>query len=90
MFSSRSADLVRMLGKLGCALSLGASMLSTSLQAQAQVPAGNPIRLLVGFPAGAGTDAIARTLAKNSRTNWGCRWWWRTAPEPVDKSRHRP
>jgi len=71
MFSSRSADLARMIGKFGCALSLGASLLSTSLQAQAQAPNGNPIRLLVGFPAGAGTDAIARALGEKLKDELG-------------------
>ena len=71
MFSSRSADLARAFCKFGCALSLGASLLSISLQAHAQVPNGNPIRLLVGFPAGAGTDAIARTLGEKLKDELG-------------------
>lgn len=62
MFSSRSVSLVRTLGKLGSALSLGACLLASSLQAQAQ--SSNAIRLLVGFPAGAGSDAIARMLSE--------------------------
>ncbi|WP_374669227.1 Bug family tripartite tricarboxylate transporter substrate binding protein [Ramlibacter sp.] len=40
----------------------GLIALATGL-AQAQAPAPNTVRLLVGFPPGGGTDAIARTLA---------------------------
>jgi tripartite-type tricarboxylate transporter receptor subunit TctC len=34
-------------------------------------PAGTPIRLLVGFPAGGGTDVIARTLAEKLKDQLG-------------------
>ena len=38
--------------------------LSGAVLAPAQAQSGTPIRLLVGFPAGAGSDAIARTLGE--------------------------
>jgi tripartite-type tricarboxylate transporter receptor subunit TctC len=46
---------------LGAAVSLG----SAGLPAAAQMPGSQaPLRILVGFPPGGGTDAIARTLAE--------------------------
>jgi len=69
MFLSRSTGLARTLGKFGAILSLGACVLASPLQALAQ-PSG-PIRLLVGFPAGAGTDAIARTLGEKLKDELG-------------------
>jgi tripartite-type tricarboxylate transporter receptor subunit TctC len=46
---------------LGAAFSLG----SAGLSAAAQMPGSQaPLRILVGFPPGGGTDAIARTLAE--------------------------
>ncbi len=39
--------------------------------ALAQTPTGQPIRLLVGFPAGAGTDAIARILGEKLKDELG-------------------
>jgi len=52
---------------LRCA-ALGAFVFSGLAQAQAQTGA---IRLLVGFPAGGGTDAIARTLADKLKDELG-------------------
>ena len=50
-------------------VSLGVQMLlalglSGAALAPAHAQSGTPIRLLVGFPAGARTDAIARTLGE--------------------------
>ena len=39
--------------------------------ASAQPPSNTPIKLLVGFPAGAGTDAIARTLGEKLKDELG-------------------
>ena len=39
--------------------------------ASAQTPSNAPIKLLVGFPAGAGTDAIARTLGEKLKDELG-------------------
>jgi tripartite-type tricarboxylate transporter receptor subunit TctC len=56
---------MRPLRAWGTALALGASLLGN---AWAQ---GAPIRILVGFPAGGGTDAIARTLADKLKDQLG-------------------
>lgn len=50
----------RVVRTVGIALTLGASLLGGPVQAQGST---TPIRILVGFPPGGGTDAIARTLA---------------------------
>jgi tripartite-type tricarboxylate transporter receptor subunit TctC len=50
----------RALRAVGVTLALGASLLGGTAQAQGST---TPIRILVGFPPGGGTDAIARTLA---------------------------
>ncbi|WP_444814684.1 Bug family tripartite tricarboxylate transporter substrate binding protein [Variovorax flavidus] len=47
-----------------------AGLLAAGGMALAQ-PAGAPIRLLVGFPAGGGTDVIARTLAEKLKDQLG-------------------
>ena len=46
------------------AISVGLFMAAAGLCSLAQAQSGTPVRLLVGFPAGAGTDAIARTLGE--------------------------
>ena len=58
MVISRCARALRALGVM---LALGASLLGGPVQAQGS---NNPIRILVGFPPGGGTDAIARILAE--------------------------
>ena len=45
--------------------------LLTAFASLAQAQTGTPIKLLVGFPAGAGTDAIARTLAEKLKDELG-------------------
>lgn len=57
----------RLLRKLGVALVLGAGLLAAG-HAQAQ---SDTVRLLVGFPAGGGSDAIARTLAEKLKDQLG-------------------
>ncbi|WP_068683093.1 MULTISPECIES: Bug family tripartite tricarboxylate transporter substrate binding protein [unclassified Variovorax] len=52
------------------ALGLAAGVASLAGLAQAQQQ-GAPIKLLVGFPAGAGTDAIARTLGEKLKDQLG-------------------
>lgn len=51
-------------------IALGAFLLAGAA-AQAQAQANTPIRILVGFPAGGGTDAIARVLADKLRDQLG-------------------
>ncbi|MEK8046462.1 Bug family tripartite tricarboxylate transporter substrate binding protein [Ideonella margarita] len=50
---------------------LAAAALATCSLAHAQVPAGKTVRVLVGFPAGGGTDAIARILAEQLKDELG-------------------
>jgi tripartite-type tricarboxylate transporter receptor subunit TctC len=57
MAFSRWARAVR---AIGITFALGASLLGGPVQAQGS---STPIRIMVGFPPGGGTDAIARTLA---------------------------
>src|SRR5689334_8791546 len=69
--SKRSRKMVsfqwmRPLRAWGTALALGASLLGNTWAQSA-----TPIRILVGFPAGGGTDAIARTLADKLKDQLG-------------------
>ncbi|VTU31207.1 Bug family tripartite tricarboxylate transporter substrate binding protein [Variovorax sp. RA8] len=65
MFSTRMPRASRRVFALG----LAAAVAGLAGLAQAQQQA--PIRLLVGFPAGAGTDAIARTLGEKLKDQLG-------------------
>lgn len=49
-----------------CVFTIGTALLASSVQAQT-----GTIRLLVGFPAGGGTDVIARTLAEKLKDQLG-------------------
>ncbi len=66
MFSTRMPRASRRVLALG----LAAALAGPAGLAQAQQQ-GAPIRLLVGFPAGAGTDAIARTLGEKLKDQLG-------------------
>ncbi|MFO1337341.1 MAG: Bug family tripartite tricarboxylate transporter substrate binding protein [Burkholderiaceae bacterium] len=53
------------------ALALAATVVAGPAAAQAGPLAGKTVRLLVGFPAGGGTDAIARVLAESLKDELG-------------------
>ena len=53
------------------ALSVGLFAAALGMAGLAQAQSGTPIRILVGFPAGAGTDAIARTLGEKLKDELG-------------------
>lgn len=64
-FSTRSAHPVRR------ALAASLFVVAAGISGLAQAQGGAPIKLLVGFPAGAGSDAIARTLAEKLKDELG-------------------
>ena len=66
MFSTRMPRASRRVVAVGLAVAVAG--LAGLAQAQQQ---GAPIKLLVGFPAGAGTDAIARTLGEKLKDQLG-------------------
>jgi len=70
MFCSRWMAAAPRTSRRVLALGLAAAVAGFSGFAQAQQQ-GAPIRLLVGFPAGAGTDAIARTLGEKLKDQLG-------------------
>ncbi len=53
------------------ALAVGALSISTIAQAQAKSWPDKPVKLIVGFPPGGGSDAIARIIAINLSQMWG-------------------
>ena len=64
MFESSSAvGAIGVFGLLRRTFALGVLLTAAGLS-HAQAPSTAPIRILVGFPAGAGTDAIARMLGE--------------------------
>lgn len=56
---------------LMCAFVLGATSISTGAIAQAKAWPDKPIKLIVGFPPGGGSDAIARIISINLSQMWG-------------------
>ena len=48
-----------------------AALLLTSTAARAQDYPNKPVRIIVGFPAGAGPDIVARLLAQKLSDGWG-------------------
>ena len=50
----------------GVRMAVASAFMVTAVQAQT-----GPVRILVGFPAGGGTDAIARTLADKLKDQLG-------------------
>ena len=56
---------------LMCAFVLGATSISTGAIAQAKTWPDKPIKLIVGFPPGGGSDAIARIISINLSQMWG-------------------
>ncbi|MDP9899977.1 tripartite-type tricarboxylate transporter receptor subunit TctC [Variovorax ginsengisoli] len=70
MSASKNSSSFRKFRRLGMAGALGACLLAGALPA-AFAQGGTPLRLLVGFPAGAGSDAIARTLGEKLKDQLG-------------------
>lgn len=69
-----------------CSALLSTAALAGSPAAWAQ--AEPPVHLLVGFPAGGGSDAIARLLAEKLQAELGTApCWWTTGPAPAGRSR---
>ncbi|HWI82157.1 Bug family tripartite tricarboxylate transporter substrate binding protein [Ramlibacter sp.] len=58
---------IRALRAVGLSLALGASLLGGTAHAQGS----SPVRILVGFPPGGGTDAIARLLGEKLKDQLG-------------------
>jgi tripartite-type tricarboxylate transporter receptor subunit TctC len=54
-----------------CAFAFGAISISTGALAQAKSWPDKPIKLIVGFPPGGGSDAIARIISINLSQMWG-------------------
>ena len=44
----------------------------------------HPVKVVVGFSAGGGTDVAARVIAQKLTEATGRPSWWRTGPAPAD------
>ena len=71
MIQSKYAGSLFARALLVCAFALGASSISTGALAQAKAWPDKPIKLIVGFPPGGGSDAIARIISINLSQMWG-------------------
>ena len=79
-------DLTRRATLLGALLAT-AGLAALPAVAQAQAWPSKPIRLIVGFAPGGGTDIVARALAPKMSEILGRRWSSRTGPAPPARSR---
>jgi tripartite-type tricarboxylate transporter receptor subunit TctC len=71
MIQSKSAGSIFTRVLFLCAFAISAISISTSAFAQAKTWPDKPIKLIVGFPPGGGSDAIARIIAINLSQMWG-------------------
>ena len=66
------------------ALTILILLFALCVEASAQGFPARPIRVIVAFPPGGGTDVVARTVApRECPSSSASRSWWRTAPAPA-------